>query len=80
MTIISENKELKERIKDLEKEIINLKDKKEKKPKKKREPSGYQKFVKSKFAYFKEQNPGKTAPEIIKLIAQEWKKTKSDDS
>tara|TARA_B100001094_G_scaffold257414_1_gene256945 strand:- start:501 stop:734 length:234 start_codon:yes stop_codon:yes gene_type:complete len=77
MTVIQENKELKEKIKELETELANVKGKKKKT---KREPSGYQKFVKSKFSYFKEQNPGKSAPEIIKLIAQEWKKSKSDDS
>ena len=29
---------------------------------------------------FKKEESGKTAPEIMKLIAQEWKKSKSDDS
>ena len=77
MTIIQENKELKNKINELETEIAKLKGKNNKT---KREPSMYQKFVKSKFPDFKEQNPGKTAPEIMKLIAQEWKKTKSDDS
>lgn len=79
MNINQENIELKNKIKELETEINILKGK-DKKSKKKREPSEYQKFVKSKFPYFKEQNPGKTAPYIMKLIAQEWKKTKSDDS
>jgi len=77
MTVIQENKELKNKIKELETEITLLKGKK---IKTKRQPSMYQKFVKSKFPEFKEQNPGKTAPDIIKLIAQEWKKTKLDDS
>ena len=83
MTIIQENKDLKNKIKDLETEISNLKINtkgKDKKPKKKREPNAYQKFVKTKFTQFKKENPDKSAPEIMKLIAQEWKKTKSDDS
>ena len=83
MTIIQENKDLKTKIKELESEISSLKEgKKEKviKPKKKREPNAYQKFVKTKFAQLKKVNPDKSAPELMKLIAQEWKKTKSDDS
>lgn len=83
MTIIQENKDLKNKIKDLETEISNLKGNtkvKDIKPKKKREPNAYQKFVKTKFAQLKKENSGKTAPEIMKLIAQEWKKTKPDDS
>jgi membrane-bound lytic murein transglycosylase len=86
MTIIQENKDLKNKIKELESEISNLKvntkgkDKKDQKPKKKREPNAYQKFVKTKFDQFKKEESGKTAPEIMKLIAQEWKKSKSDDS
>jgi hypothetical protein len=86
MTIIQENKDLKNKIKELESEISNLKvntkgkDKKDQKPKKKREPNAYQKFVKTKFAQLKKANPDKSAPELMKLIAQEWKKTKSDDS
>tara|TARA_B100000780_G_C21031321_1_gene413515 strand:+ start:449 stop:688 length:240 start_codon:yes stop_codon:yes gene_type:complete len=79
MTIDQENKDLKNKIKELETEINVLKGK-NKKTKKKREPSGYQKFVKENFSKLKTENPGKSAPEIIKLIAQEWKKTKSDDS
>ena len=83
MTIIQENKDLKNKIKELELEIKNIKgDTKEKvrKPKKKREPNAYQKFVKTKFTQFKKEHPDKSAPEIMKLIAVEWKKTKSDDS
>ena len=83
MTIIQENKDLKNKIKDLETEISNLKENtkvKDLKQKKKREPNAYQKFVKTKFAQLKKENLGKTAPEIMKLIAQEWKKTKPDDS
>ena len=79
MTIDQENKDLKNKIKELESEINVLKGK-NKKTKKKREPSGYQKFVKENFSKLKTENPGKSTPEIIKLIAQEWKKTKSDDS
>jgi hypothetical protein len=83
MTIIQENKDLRTKIKELESEISSLKEgNKEKvvKPKKKREPNAYQKFVKTKFAQLKKVNPDKSAPELMKLIAQEWKKTKSDDS
>ena len=83
MTIIQENKDLRTKIKQLESEISSLKEgNKEKvvKPKKKREPNAYQKFVKTKFAQLKKANPDKSAPELMKLIAQEWKKTKSDDS
>jgi len=83
MTIIQENKDLRTKIKQLESEISSLKEgNKEKvvKPKKKREPNAYQKFVKTKFAQLKKVNPDKSAPELMKLIAQEWKKTKSDDS
>jgi|TARA_B110001452_G_C15225994_1_gene424911 cell division septum initiation protein DivIVA len=83
MTIIQENKELKNKIKELETEIKGLKCNNkddEKKTKKKRQPTGYQLFVKEKFAYFKKEDSSKSAPEIMKLIAQEWKKTKSDDS
>ena len=79
MTIDQENKDLKNKIKELETEINVLKGK-NKKTKKKREPSGYQKFVKENFSKLKTENPSKSTPEIIKLIAQEWKKTKSDDS
>jgi len=79
MTIAQENKDLKNKIKELETEIIILKGK-DKKTKKKREPSGYQMFVKENFSQIKKKNPSKSTPEIIKLIAQEWKKTKPDNS
>ena len=41
--------------------------------KRKKGPSPYNKFVKSKFAVYKKEQPGLKAPEIMKKIAKEWK-------
>jgi len=68
-------------------EIVSLKAKlekvssapvKEKKPKVKRAPGAYALFVKAQFAGTKEENPGKTAPEIMKLISGKWKLDKAE--
>ena len=41
--------------------------------KRKKGPSPYNNFVKSKFAVYKKEQPGLKAPEIMKKIAKEWK-------
>tara|TARA_B100001094_G_scaffold154966_1_gene149990 strand:+ start:504 stop:740 length:237 start_codon:yes stop_codon:yes gene_type:complete len=76
MTITQENEKLKKEVKELKKEIEDLK--KGNKKKSSRKPSEYQQFVKKRFKDVKKENPEKKTPDIIKIIAEEWKKTKSD--
>lgn len=44
------------------------------KKRKSKGPSPYNKFVKKMSPVLRNQNPGKSQPQIMKLIAQEWKK------
>lgn len=44
--------------------------------KKKRAPNPYNIFVKERFPVVKKNNPNLSSPDIIKLIAEEWKKRK----
>lgn len=48
----------------------------EKKQKNKREPSRYNLFVKEQMPIFKQQYPNQPAKELMKLVAEEWKKIK----
>ena len=66
------------KIAELEKKISSLDTPvKEKKPKQKRVAGAYALFVKAQFAGIKEANPGKSAPEIMKLISAKWKEEKA---
>ena len=76
MTIAQENENLKKEIKNLKKEIEELKKGGKKKKKSNRKPSEYQQFVKKRFGDVKKENPEKNTPDIIRLIAEEWKETK----
>lgn len=49
-----------------------------KKPKRVGAKSSYSQFVSDNFQRLKQANPGKPAKEIMKLIAVEWNKQKSD--
>ena len=53
---------------------VNRRAKFTKKRKSKKGPSPYNKFVKKMSPVLRNQNPGKSQPQIMKLIAQEWKK------
>ena len=56
---------------------VNRQAKFTKKRKSKKGPSPYNKFVKKMSPVLRNQNPGKSQPQIMKLIAQEWKKNKT---
>ena len=71
-----ENEKLKKENDELRKENKELKKNSKNQKKSTREPSDYLKFVKERFADVKKKNPEKKTPEIIKLIAKEWKETK----
>ncbi len=76
MTLTQEIEELKKENEKLREENKELKKNNKNQKKSTRKPSDYQKFVKKRFSDVKEQNPEKKTPEIIKLIAKEWKETK----
>ena len=46
------------------------------KPKSKKGPSPYNKFVKKMSPIIRKQNPKLSQPDIMKLIAKEWNKQK----
>ena len=56
---------------------VNRQAKFTKKRKSKKGPSPYNKFVKKMSPVLRNQNQGKSQPQIMKLIAQEWKKNKT---
>ena len=76
MTLRQENEELRKENEELKKENEELKKNSKDKKKSTRKPSEYQNFVKKRFSDIKKENPGKNTPDIIKLIAKEWKQTK----
>ena len=78
MTLTQEIEELRKKNEELKKENEELKKNSKDKKKSTRKPSDYQKFVKKRFADVKKENPEKKTPEIIKLIAKEWKQAKKD--
>jgi hypothetical protein len=48
--------------------------------KSKRKASPYNKFVKTRFAVHKKENPGLRAPDIMKKIGKEWRERSSNAS
>jgi len=65
--------DLESKIRKLEKRIKDLENGGEKKPKQKRAPSEYNKFMKTEGVKIKSKNPTWSQPDIMREVARLWK-------
>ena len=71
-------KDLQKKLSDMEKRLTQLESvvQKSSKPKVKREPSAYNKFMSSQSSVVKKEHPDWTQPQVMKEVARMWKEQK----
>ena len=78
MTLSEEVSELRQRVVNLEKIVSQLSNGNPKlKPKVKREPSAYNKFMSEELKKLKFDNPGVKQADLMKMVATKWKEAKT---